>query len=66
MNDLQAIYNQICTDVSNELLENIDEYVDLYDNKSCVDGWFKAAELRRIADAMDEVSRRYNAAKSAA
>lgn len=64
MNNLQEKYNQICRDVGNELLGDIHEYVDLFEDSSCLDGWFTAKQLRCIADAMYEVSRRYELAKN--
>jgi hypothetical protein len=36
-------------------LDDIDGYFDVNDQKSCLDGYFTAAELRRIADKMDEL-----------
>jgi len=50
MNDNSRKYAHI-----QERLQNID-YVDLYPDQSCVDGWFTANELRKIANAMDEIA----------
>ena len=36
-------------------LEDVDEYKEISLPKSCLDGWFSADELRRIADVMDAV-----------
>ncbi len=35
-------------------LIDIDEYVDLGHDVSCLDGWFTANELKRIAAAMEK------------
>jgi hypothetical protein len=32
-----------------------DGYINLDANESCVDGWYSAADLRKIADKMDEL-----------
>lgn len=41
--------------LNQELNESIDEYINLYSDESCLDGWFTAEELRLIADKMDEL-----------
>ena len=46
---------RIAAQVGRELLGDIHEYFYLDDDKSSLDGWFTAGELRRIADAMNEV-----------
>jgi hypothetical protein len=38
--------------------KDIDGYVDLYSDESCLDGWFKAADLYRVAAAMDKLANR--------
>jgi hypothetical protein len=38
-------------------LDDIDEYFSIEEEKSCLDGYFTAAELRRIADKMDELKK---------
>jgi hypothetical protein len=38
-----------------EIVNLTNGYVDLYSDKSCVDGFFSAEELRTIADKMDEL-----------
>lgn len=30
------------------------DYIDLYEDSSCLDGWFTSTQLRRIAEAMDD------------
>lgn len=62
----QELYNKLRRQVDNELIDAIDEYVDLYSDRSCLDGWFTADELRRIADAMDELKKRYKAIEQSA
>ena len=54
---------EICQKVNSEMIDDIDEYVDLWPDRSCLDGWFSAEQLRRIADAIDECGRRVAAAK---
>lgn len=38
-------------------LKDINGYIDLYYNESCLDGWFSSKDLRKVADAMDKLAK---------
>lgn len=41
--------------INKEISDSIHEYVRINSDSSCLDGWYTAEELRRIADKMDEL-----------
>jgi len=49
---------RVCKQVKAEMLADIDGYVDLWVGTATLDDDYTAAELRHIADALDEVARR--------
>ena len=36
-----------------KMIDDIEEYVGLDMDRSCLDGWFSSSDLKKIAEAMD-------------